>query len=325
MKQILLYVILAMFSTWSMQAKETYTFKNIGIKNGMSNGFVVDVAIDKRCFLWAATESGLNRIAGSFCTSYTAENSGLLCNALTSLYYDAEKDKLCIGTQQGLSVYDCRSQRFTNLTPKDGLSCPTVNGMFPTKDGHLLIVLWNGDIQRLNLDTYKLAKPSFHTGKASRSVCDDGMGHLLVGHIYDGMSVVDTKNHRTRHYRHERHNAKSVPGNNVRAIHIDYKGRVWIGTEQGLALFNLASGEFTSLPYYDKDNATPKGINVNNLLETKEHQLWIASDMGGISVVDLEKIDRDRPMVLKKSTMPTVTFLPSTQEVSHRTNMGIYG
>lgn len=62
----LLWLLIEVFTLST--AKEGYSFLNIGLREGLSNEFVNDMVMDEQGFLWVATESGLNRIAGNKCT-----------------------------------------------------------------------------------------------------------------------------------------------------------------------------------------------------------------------------------------------------------------
>jgi ligand-binding sensor domain-containing protein len=58
------------------------------------------------------------------------------------------------------------------------------------------------------------------------------------------LSIIDIKNKTARNIRHEPGNPKSLPGNTVRVIYMDHLGNIWVGTNNGLALFNPQTEEF---------------------------------------------------------------------------------
>lgn len=74
---------------------------------------------------------------------------------------------------------------------------------------------------------------------------DDGNGHLYVGHDGQGMSLIDLKQRTCRSFTHQ-DDPHSLPGNIVHCIFIDRDHRVWVGTNNGLALFHPEQGTFTT-------------------------------------------------------------------------------
>ena len=40
---------------------------------------------------------------------------------------------------------------------------------------------------------------------------DDGEGNLYIGHVTDGLSIIDMKRNTFRNYRHDPHNPNSIP------------------------------------------------------------------------------------------------------------------
>ena len=85
-----------------------------------------------------------------------------------------------------------------------------------------------------------------------------------------------------------------MPGNNVRSIYIDHKKNIWVGTNGGLALFNPMTEEFTSFRHEDDNPQSLVGDNVHHITETTNNVLWIASDLGGISTLDLNNFELKR-------------------------------
>ena len=108
---------------------------------------------------------------------------------------------------------------------------------------------------------------------------DDGRGNLYVGHAFDGLSIIDIKNKTARNIRHEPGNPKSRPGNTVRAIYMDHLGNIWVGTNNGLALFNPQTEEFITFRH-DSSNPNSLGENyIYDIREMKDGSLWISTDM----------------------------------------------
>lgn len=78
----LLYVLLLT----SQLMAQTYTLKRLGVEDGLSNNYVVDITQDKQGCIWLATESGLNLFDGNAFTVYKKNNSDVSGNELNTLF-----------------------------------------------------------------------------------------------------------------------------------------------------------------------------------------------------------------------------------------------
>ena len=119
MKEVMILIIVVLY--WGhLEAQDQYVCMNIGLREGLSNNFVLDMAFDKQGFLWVTTESGLNRICGNTHIIYKKENSGIISNEVSSLYADTVNDKMWIATKQdGLCIYDGVTHQFRQFSITD--------------------------------------------------------------------------------------------------------------------------------------------------------------------------------------------------------------
>ena len=259
MKKFFLTLALSLCTLSQAAIQSSYTFRHINAQKGMSNDFILDMAIDGQGFVWSATESGLNKWTGNGNIVYKENNSGLVSNELTSLYYDTSTNILWIGSKDaGISLFDCRTQQFQNMTTKkEGLSGNDISDIMPAGEQGIWIVYWSG-----NIDLYDKANGSITrynqqnvAGLTGRNRCcrDDNNGFLYLGHTGNGMSIINLKDRTARQFRHDATNPKSIPGDNVRSIYIDHLKNVWVGTNGGLALFNPLTEEFTCFRHDSKD------------------------------------------------------------------------
>ena len=72
-------------------------------------------------------------------------------------------------------------------------------------------------------------------------------GHLYMGHVNDGMSIIDMSTNSCRTFRHDPDDPNSLPGDEVFTICIDNNGIVWIGTDGGVASYNPSNETFTRI------------------------------------------------------------------------------
>lgn len=68
-----------------------------------------------------------------------------------------------------------------------------------------------------------------------------------------------------------------------KCIFSDSMGSLWFGTERGLVLYS--DGVYTT---YD-DNTIIQSASINKILEDREHNIWVATDNGGIGKISLGK------------------------------------
>lgn len=156
MKKIFSILALSLCTLLQATTLPTYTFRHINAREGMSNDFILDMAIDGQGFVWSATESGLNKWAGNGNIVYKENNSGLVSNELTSLYYDTSTNILWIGSREaGISLFDCYTQQFQNMTTKEGLSGNNISDIMPAGEQGIWIVYLSG-----NIDLYDKANGS---------------------------------------------------------------------------------------------------------------------------------------------------------------------
>lgn len=307
MKRLLL-IFCFIAECFYLSAHETYTFLNIGLREGLSNEFVNDMVMDEQGFLWVATESGLNRIAGNKCTVFKTSNSNIGADELVGLYYDKRTNSVWMHFKNGtIDIFDCKTQTFKHFCQK-GMLKQSVSDINGAADGGIWIAYYQGDIQHYNPNTQKFTTFSQklfpHNKNGIRCIFDDGKDHLYIGLRMDGMYVYNLRTHKTKFYTNSPKDGQSLPGNNVRSIYIDHMQNIWIGTNLGLALFDESQGKFRTFKSQESSTHTLAGDNIHQITETSNHALWIASDIGGISVLDLDKYKnlRTEPLSFQQIT-----------------------
>lgn len=130
---------------------DTNIFKNIGLQQGLSNGFVNDMVMDNQGFLWAATESGINRIAGNKCTVFKTNNSKISSDVYINLYYDKGTNCIWMLSKEGkIDIFNCKTQQFEPFTFRNGMINNSVAAINGSCTGGIWIAYHNGYIQHYN-------------------------------------------------------------------------------------------------------------------------------------------------------------------------------
>jgi len=281
-------------------AAQPYILRHLGVEDGLSNNYVRDIAQDKQGCIWIATELGLNRFDGSKFTTYKSNNSQLNSDALNVLLYDEEENRLWIGDKfEGVSTLDCSTYQFQDYQPQAGVDISNIVYLSHAADGGIWLTPHYGSIvlyNKQNQTFEKLSDMGFK-GLNHSNWCafDDGEGHLYIGHAQGGMTIADLKSKTIRSFYYEPDNLRSLPGNSVYSIYKDHLENIWVGTNRGLGLFNPRTGEFTVFRHEYGNPHSLIADHIYDIREMSDGTLWIASDIGGISILDLHNITFNSP------------------------------
>ncbi len=275
-------IICCLLLTAGAQAQDLSSSRRISSAYGLSNDFVVCMATDNKGYVWVGTEAGVNRIAGNTCRPMPTVPS-VAGRRITSLYWDQRTGCMLIGTETGLTLYNPDNGELRLLDEKNGLVRESINCIAETEDG-VLLVYGNGQIQRLEGKNYTPTDLKLKQSYPNRCALDDGKGNLYIGHSRHGMTVVRLADLHTTNYRQQTDDPHSLPGNNVRCIFQDRSGRIWVGTDSGLALFNPGTGSFTKVRHREDSYED----NVYDIRQMDDECLWVATDIGGVRIVNPE-------------------------------------
>ena len=274
---------------------QPYVIKRLGVEDGMSSNYVVSVTQDKKGYLWIATESGLNRFDGRQFNIYTKNNSGLSGNKLNVVLADPYENKVWIGTQRdGLCYFDYETENISRI-PATGnyMLSNDITDLSVAADSGLWITHYH-----FGVDYYD-RKTKLFTPYSSKNVKglegnnwvskEDGNGNLYIGHHLRGLSIVSLKDRTAKNYQHDPNNPYSIPDNEVRALCIDKNKNVWVGTNNGLALFNPQSEKFITFKHIEGNENSLLSDQILDIKQMKDGTLWICTNMGGVSILNLRE------------------------------------
>lgn len=109
------------------------------------------------------------------------------------------------------------------------------------------------------------------------SISEDSNGGLWVGTLYGGANHFDRFTETFKHYMHDDDDPTSLTNNNVRDLLCDDKGRLWIGTDYGLNLYNPIEKEFKHF------NLNIGGLSsdfVKDVFQDSKGQIWVGTQNG---------------------------------------------
>ena len=304
-KHIASTLFLSLLSILQLTA-QSHSVKRLGIEQGLSNNYVVSITQDKQGFLWFATEEGLNKFDGTrFITYYKNDlphnNQGITGNELNRVYADSKRPIIWIATQRdGLNAYNYDEQTFTayqhNPENPHSLITNDVTDISPStqNDDGLWVSTYYRGIEYLNINNGQFTHynrstvPSLPSNQ-TWTVLDGGDNNLYIGHVGSGFSIFSLKDKSVKNFQNETGNPASLPGNDVFCIIKDTNGNIWLGTNNGLALYNAANENFITFRNNKNDKYATLCSRILSIRQLKDNRLWIASELNGIAILNLKQ------------------------------------
>lgn len=239
----------------------------------LSNNFIRAVAGDPSGAMWIGTEGGgLNRaIHGEngrlMMENFTSEQHGPGHNIILALTVDKSLN-LWIGTLQGLSKTDLKPRRF-NLYRRD-------NTPFST---NLL-------------------------GNVIASIYKDERGLIWVGNWGQGLNVLNRKTGQVDHFSARLWGKQHITNDFVHVIFADLWNNIWIGTRDGISVYDRIKGSFSRFNEFFRNKNLPdfSGIRIYTIVRSRDNNYWIGTQNGlyrinlNQSLVDIftEEVSGDR-------------------------------
>lgn len=234
-------------------------------------------AQDSLGYMWIATLGGLNRYNGYAFEQFLhnpSDSTSLLNDFVFALLVDSS-DRLWIGTARGVCRYDFESETFVSY-PGVPFSATTY-GFFEDHDGHI----WTATPQgpgRIETGSRSVVFPG--PEKNVNLLWEDRQGHLWMGMTGDqGLAV--NRNGALWDFH-------TLPGSrSVTCIYVDPQGIWWLGTNEGVILFDPAnhSSHLPSSPF-------PAGEQVNRakitfIKEVEPLKVIIGTETDGFYLYDM--------------------------------------
>jgi ligand-binding sensor domain-containing protein/signal transduction histidine kinase/DNA-binding response OmpR family regulator len=274
-----------------LHAQDDVPVHYLGIENGLSNNDVTSIYQDKYGFMWFGTYDGLNKYDGySFKTfrNRLNDSSSLINNRIVALEEDQDNN-LWVATKKGISLYSNRTSKFSpvyyysfrqhTLQKIEG----SINDIKTDKAGNVLIATGGNALMVYS----KGAKNAVQVPLRDKS------GLLLAYHVqaisFDesyrtwlfvqgkGLCIYDNKAGEVKLV-----NALVKSGNCMVA---GSNGKLWLGTENGLYEYDITSSLYIR---YDEAAGKLSNDKVVYLCLDNKQNLWIATDGGGITILDIK-------------------------------------
>lgn len=277
-------------------ARDEIWLDRLGVERGLSNNHVVDIAQDKRGFIWIATDEGLNRYDGhrfkTFFKDEITNSSGLTGNELNCIIDDPRRPVLWIATQRaGLNAYNYDEDTFTayrHTESPGSIAADDVTCVAPAADGGIWVATYWRGIDHLDSGSGEFTHFNSSTVEGMPEapvwrVLDGGDGFLYVAHKHHGFTVIDLSHKTACNYLPEPGKRGSLPTADLECVYKDSMDNIWVGGATGLLLFNRDDNSFTDFGEWYPELR----YRVSDIRQFADNRLWIAMERGGIASISV--------------------------------------
>ncbi len=244
----LFHIFIGLLIVAATSYPQSYTFKNITERDGLSENYVIDIFEDSWGFLWFVTPDGVNHYDGykfKIFRNDPFDPNSISPGIITRISEDAAGN-IWIGSTRGLNKYDRLTNSFKNYSTKDGLSYHQITALYKDSEG----LIWVG------------------------------MGDIIGRTNEGGLAYFDSTANRFISLTNDSLDENSISDNHVNAITEDNDGHLWIGTSDGLNKFNKLSKSFDRYYYNQSSDQENNTSPINDLFFDNNNYLWVATDIG---------------------------------------------
>lgn len=257
--------------------------KFLDISDGLSNNSVTTIFQDSDGYLWFGTYDGLNRYDGynfKVFRNRINDKKSLLFNTIYNIEGDSRKN-IWVGGSNGICIYSKTTATFhpveyTSSNKKNKVLKDIIHQMRSVSDELVLVASQN------------LGLIAFENGSfVGKQIPLKVLGNNISIDNYDAIALQDDKKkgHCWIHVRNIgicSYNYKSKTlkvvfpfSKEVKSMKLASDGNLWLGTDEGIFLFNTKSGVLS-------DNYFSNKCSVTDILLDKKKEVWISTDGFGI-------------------------------------------
>lgn len=265
-------------------------------KKSLPTNNITTLFEDKAGTLWIGTGGGglsrFDRDIGSFQTFPAIKNNkNTLSNGDISSIYEDENCNLWIGTYSGLNLFHPENGTFTRFFYTVNMDDIDTHHIYSiTGDGRG--GLWLGTGGGLISFNYHTGATKIYQHHKGNSLIDNSIntiyrsknGDIYIGTTSGGLDRLNVQTGIFTHFKNIPGNRSSLADNNVFALTPAANEQLWVGTENGLQLFDQENGSFVN--YVNDERSDADRINSVNCILDKGGILWVGTYEGGIKKYD---------------------------------------
>lgn len=266
----------------------------------LSDSYVLSLFVDGQGNLWVGTHSGgLNRFDYQSQTfiqymDNADDSHGINGNRIMAIS-QSHSDELLIATfGSGLSRFDIKEQRFLTVNMPQGFEkIRQVNDIVSDTQGNLWLatnqyglVRLSGDGERAQAFVFDPQDDTSFSHKNATAVFIDSNDQLWAG-SENGLNRFDEQCDCFTRYFYQPHRTGDASSGVINEIVEDTKGRLWLGTNDGLKVLSLQDGTTETFKKVLGEKHALSSNLIKALYLDKDNMLWLGHFITGGSKLNL--------------------------------------
>lgn len=264
------------------------------VPNSISSNQINGIYENAQGNLWVATSTGLD-----FFDRKTEKFSAvdLKLNENTSSFVtQVLGDKfgnIWLGTYDGIKALNAKTGEIKSFSKAKDQIAPGKSKrtytLFIDKYG----IVWAGigsEIIRIDSKTNKVLPTISEISKSKlwgkstvRAIAADNNENIWICTEKNGLFCYDVNSKNLINYSTEN---SAILSNTIRNIFIKNDREIWLGTRDGLSIFNKATGSFSNSSYNKYDEGSLSHNSVRCFLKDRSGSIWLGTFSGGINILE---------------------------------------
>jgi ligand-binding sensor domain-containing protein/serine phosphatase RsbU (regulator of sigma subunit) len=299
-------------------------FSNTGKDGSLSNNIVLSIFQDSKENMWFGTLEGLNRynrMTNTFSQQYFKKSSEDLAstkknnavagvniysivnnyggNTIRCILEDTD-GWLWVGTDMELVIFNPASGNFINykkdLINPTGINDHFIRSMYVDHSLNIWVGTLGNGLNKVNLKQKKFShyqkkvnNPQSLSENYVRSICEDNSGMLWIGTLVGGLNRFDPGRQTFTHFlKGNSSSENNINDNNVWSICFDpLINGLWVGTNNGLDLYDLSTKKFTHFVHYESDPTSISDNTIRTVFIDSKQNVWCGTE-NGLNLFDRE-------------------------------------
>nr|WP_294901201.1 hybrid sensor histidine kinase/response regulator transcription factor [uncultured Pedobacter sp.] len=276
------------FSHYRLTSEDNFNYEN---------KIVLSIEQDRSGIIWLGTEGGIYRVDCQkkkfYNITYQYNNPFSLKNThITSVFIDSN-NALWVGTKDGGLEYSKDRKSFKKVDlGKDVLR---INCVFQNNEKLWVgtgngLVIFDGLDPKANKNYYtQFSSPENLNGKKITTILKDQYGTIWVGTQETGLSkVIGYNNNGSPLFKQYPHSLDrgNLQSERVSCMLSDNKGRLWIGTYNGLHLYNREKDSFQNFKHQINSPRSISNSIILSIAQDCNGNIWIGTASGLNKVVE---------------------------------------